>query len=215
MATIPMQVDKRKINAIPDLSDLSDKALLKRFSYNEDSSAMAILYERHHVYMERLAGRLLSKYNYPNVPEGAKDATMAVFERMIANPIPFFATKVDGRENSILHQAVVNDALMLLRREIKISRHELPSDSCDSTVTKSPYDDPLRCYINAKKAEAIKDAVANMNPTNKHAFVLKHLQGLQYPEISKALEVPTGTLKAHVARAKKELREKLRDYRPS
>lgn len=62
--------------------------------------------------------------------------------------------------------------------------------------------------INARK-EAIRKALAEMNEKNRSMIVLRDLNGLSYEEISEITNVPVGTVKSRISRARAELRNLL------
>ncbi len=57
----------------------------------------------------------------------------------------------------------------------------------------------------------VAEAVRNLPDLYKPVCVLRHVEGLSYAEISDATGLPIGTVKVHLHRAKKHLREELKD----
>jgi RNA polymerase sigma-70 factor (ECF subfamily) len=62
----------------------------------------------------------------------------------------------------------------------------------------------------ASLSEEVHRALASVRPEYRQAFVLFHEQELSYAEIAEAMEVPLGTIKTWVHRARRELVEELR-----
>ena len=60
--------------------------------------------------------------------------------------------------------------------------------------------------------ERLETALNQLTPEQREAFVLKHLDGLPYREISRILDVPVDSLKMRVHRARSALRELLEVY---
>jgi RNA polymerase sigma-70 factor (ECF subfamily) len=58
-------------------------------------------------------------------------------------------------------------------------------------------------------ASAIQRAVNELSPEYRAAFLLREYHGLEYAEISRALDIDVGTVKSRLARAKAALREVL------
>ncbi len=54
----------------------------------------------------------------------------------------------------------------------------------------------------------------SLTAAHREVIVLRELQGLSYDEIADVLDVPRGTVESRLFRARRELRERLRDYRP-
>ena len=59
-------------------------------------------------------------------------------------------------------------------------------------------------------AEEVHLALAELRPEYRQAFVLFHEQELSYAEIATAMEVPLGTIKTWVHRARREMIDYLR-----
>ena len=51
-----------------------------------------------------------------------------------------------------------------------------------------------------------------LSEDHREVIVLRELQGLSYEEMSKALNVPRGTVESRLHRAREELRKKIKGY---
>lgn len=71
--------------------------------------------------------------------------------------------------------------------------------------TASPLDSALRRDL----AEALQAAVAELRPEYREVVVLRHQEGLSYDEIAEIANLPLGTVKTYLHRARKELAELL------
>lgn len=60
---------------------------------------------------------------------------------------------------------------------------------------------------------AIEQAIARLRPEYRACIMLRHVQGFSYEEIAETLELPLGTVKTYIHRARNELREYLADVR--
>ena len=60
---------------------------------------------------------------------------------------------------------------------------------------------------------AISDAVGELPPPFRAAFILREYHGLDYAEISEMLELELGTVKSRLSRARRLLREQLQGVR--
>ncbi len=60
----------------------------------------------------------------------------------------------------------------------------------------------------------LEDAVRSLDPDRRDAFVLTQLLGLRYDEAAEALDVPVGTVRSRVARARMQLVDVLDERRP-
>lgn len=55
----------------------------------------------------------------------------------------------------------------------------------------------------------IEDAIGRLRPEYRTAIILRHIEGRQYEEISEIMDIPLGTVKTYIHRARAELRESL------
>ncbi|MEO8120544.1 MAG: sigma-70 family RNA polymerase sigma factor [Rhodoferax sp.] len=74
-------------------------------------------------------------------------------------------------------------------------------------------DDPARDYENRRLLAAMAQAVAALPPHMRDAIVLVASEGLSYEEAADTLEVPVGTVKSRLCRARVQLADALRVYR--
>lgn len=90
-------------------------------------------------------------------------------------------------------------------------RADLSIDGASATVIDSsdPEDDLERGALRA----TVRQALDKLNAEQRGAFVLKHLEGRSYDEMSKLLGVSKSALKMRVLRAREELRFLLKVYR--
>ena len=60
---------------------------------------------------------------------------------------------------------------------------------------------------------AIEQAIAQLRPEYRSCILLRHVEGRPYEEIAEILELPLGTVKTYIHRARNELRDLLSDLR--
>ncbi len=72
---------------------------------------------------------------------------------------------------------------------------------------------PEEAEIRRLSAEAVKEAVTDLPPQYASCIDLYFFHDLAYDEIAKVTGLPLNTIKSHIFRAKKILREKLDAYR--
>jgi RNA polymerase sigma-70 factor (ECF subfamily) len=78
-----------------------------------------------------------------------------------------------------------------------------------------PADDspPLDRGLEAEEAGgAVQAALAALDPEDRAILALRELDGRSYAEIAAALEVPVGTVKSRISRARAVLKSKLEPY---
>jgi len=60
---------------------------------------------------------------------------------------------------------------------------------------------------------AVAQAIARLRPEYRACIMLRHVEGYSYEEIAETLELPLGTVKTYIHRARNELRGYLEDRR--
>jgi RNA polymerase sigma-70 factor (ECF subfamily) len=64
---------------------------------------------------------------------------------------------------------------------------------------------PERAASNRELAAALDAAIDRLRPEYRSAIVLRHQEGLEYDEIAQVLDLPLGTVKTYLHRARREL----------
>lgn len=70
---------------------------------------------------------------------------------------------------------------------------------------------PEVMFESADLRREVEAAIAELPPRYRAVIVLRHLQGLSYEEISQITDLPVNTVKTHIFRARRILRERLKD----
>ncbi len=91
-----------------------------------------------------------------------------------------------------------------LGRRKRYSSEELP-DRAD------PGAGPEQAAIAGDEALRLRAAIARLPEKYRSVITLYHLQSRQYDEIAQVLEIPIGTVKTHLFRAKEQLRRMLNE----
>jgi RNA polymerase sigma-70 factor (ECF subfamily) len=72
---------------------------------------------------------------------------------------------------------------------------------------------PLEELESRETGSAIERAVARLRPEYRTCILLRHVEGRSYEEIAEVMDLPLGTVKTYIHRARLELREYLADLR--
>ncbi len=72
---------------------------------------------------------------------------------------------------------------------------------------------PDKHVVDDQRRELIQDAIDELPPKYYRVIILRHKQEKTYDEIAAQLDLPLGTVKAHIFRARKLLYKKLREKR--
>ena len=77
------------------------------------------------------------------------------------------------------------------------------------TITPDDGAGPGRLAESAELGRVIESALAQLPTRDRAVLIMREVDGLPYAEIARILEVPLGTLKARLHRAREQLRTKL------
>ncbi len=72
---------------------------------------------------------------------------------------------------------------------------------------------PLAALEARELGTAIEQAIGQLRPEYRSCILLRHVEGLAYEEIAQLLDLPLGTVKTYIHRARHELRDSLAHLR--
>lgn len=108
-----------------------------------------------------------------------------------------------------------NQAIDLLRKR-KRMRQEPLDEAFLPTTERAPVEPMIQSTateVHAHEIEAkVQQALVVLSPTQRKVFLLRHYDGLQLSEIADVVGCTVGSVKVHLFRALKKLREALADY---
>jgi len=188
--------------------ECNDAQLVDR-SKKGDMEAFKMLIKRHEKGVYNLAYRMLK-----NV-EDAKDAAQEIFLKVFTSLNRF---RGESSFATWLYRIATNDCINKLKRPKFLSLEELrreyenekkpiePSQLIDT----SPL--PEELAEQREIQQLVHKAMDELPDNYRLVITLRHLQGLAYNEIAEALDLPVGTVKTYLFRAKKTLRAKLQRF---
>lgn len=158
-----------------------------------NSEAFATLVERYDRAVYHLAYRTLHDV------EEARDATQEAFFKAFRSLRTF---KPGSKFSTWIFAIAYHACCDRLNQRKRYSNEELP-DSADAAPG------PEHQVIALDEAARLRAAIDALPEKYRTVITLFHLQGKQYEEIAKVLELPMGTVKTHLFRAKEQLRRLL------
>jgi RNA polymerase sigma-70 factor (ECF subfamily) len=140
-------------------------------------------------------------------PAMAEDLTQDTFIKMF-RALGTFDPRM--RFSSWIFRIAHNTAIDYLRqRRVKVAPPSLDEDGEERDPLGSLPDltalSPEAATLNRELAAALDDAIDRLRPDYRSAIVLRHQEGLEYEEIAHVLDVPLGTVKTFLHRARREL----------
>ncbi len=183
--------------------NLSDKAqhdfMLVQKAREGDQKAYAELLGR---YRDAIYFMLLKMVNNPS---DAEDLTIEAFGKAFKNIgqyTPNFAF------STWLFKIATNNCIDFIRkkRAATISLDQSNDDPDTTTVTiQSDTPDPEAHMINSQKVKLLREVVNKLKPRYRTLVELRYFKEYSYEEISQELELPIGTVKAQLFRARELL----------
>lgn len=168
---------------------------------------------------ERAFRALLSKYERPVFSiclrivrdrEEAADLTQESFIkvfRMLERYNPAYAF------SSWLFKITSNHCIDFLRkRRIRTLPMDVPIDGDQGEIQRqyvAPGLDPEQELVKKEKMLRLEDAIGELPEHYRIMLILRHQENLSYEEIAQTLEIPLGTVKARIHRAREMLKGRL------
>ncbi len=178
-----------------------DRELVLRWRAG-DESAFADLVRRHERRVYRLLLRMLGSR------EEAEDTAQETFLNLHRHGHRF---RGDALFSTFVYRVAANAALNR-RRTLGRSRAReqgfAQSQQTGAEPAPSPPD-PERAAAQAERRSAVQAALLALPPRLRLPLVLYDIEGLAYPDIARTLDVPEGTVKSRIHRARERLRELL------
>jgi RNA polymerase sigma-70 factor (ECF subfamily) len=158
---------------------------------------------RHSPRFRRIALRHLS--NVADAEDAVQDAMLSALRHV-------HRFRGQAKMSTWLTTIVINSARMKLRRRLASVQWVLDeTDGQQKFMLENIVSDtrpgPEEAYRGREIAETLTHATSQLSPTLRTTFQLRDIDGLSIRETADLLGVPTGTVKARLARARTRLRE--------
>ncbi len=160
-----------------------------------------------------LYGQLVDKYSARIINLGyammgnrhdAEDIAQEAFVRAYKALAKF---QKKAKFSSWLYQIALN----LCKDHLKAkSRHARPADEEQlANINGNPKDQAPRVIIQGELSEKMREAINKLPYLYREAFVLRHLQGLEYEDVATITAVPADTVRVRAYRAREMMRQTL------
>jgi len=151
-------------------------------------------------------------YKMVRNPQEAEDLTQEAFMKAF-NALASF--NEEFAFSTWLMKIATNNCIDLLRRrKLKTMSIDEPVQYKDEKVQIELPDreaTPEKKILTRERAQIINEAIESLPPRYKHVIVLRHKEEKSYEEIADILNLPLGTVKARIFRAREMLNQKLKD----
>ena len=161
-----------------------------------DREAFGALVEKYRDNVYRLAYRMCG--NAYDADEAAQEAFVAAWRAL-----PNF--RGDAKFSTWLYRLTTNAAIDVMRRE---KRHKAVGDG-EMVDLADDADSPQETVERTEQQEAVQKALAALSEEYREVLLLRYMEELDYAEIAEVLQLPSGTVKSRINRAKAALKTAL------
>lgn len=161
-----------------------------------DRDAFGELVEQYRDNVYRLAYRMCG--NAYDADEAAQEAFVAAWRAL-----PNF--RGDAKFSTWLYRLTTNAAIDVMRRE---KRHQTVGDG-EMVDLADDADSPQETVERTEQQEAMQKALATLSEEYREVLLLRYMEELDYAEIAEVLQLPSGTVKSRINRAKAALKTAL------
>jgi RNA polymerase sigma-70 factor, ECF subfamily len=163
------------------------------------------LIESYHDEIYSYVWRLLDSATNADSTVEAQDVTQEVFMRAYRT---FERLRPDSNHRAWLYKIATHCTYTALKRGQRQARHSVPlEDEHEDFADTDPL--PDRLAAQHETLAMIRRIIAALPAKQQAAVVLRHVQGLDYAEIAKALECSEDSARANVYQAVRRLRREL------
>ena len=185
-------------------SRIEDKALISA-AIAGDQDAYKRLMKKYHGAISHLVMRMIG--NQDDVEDLTQEAFIKAFNSLASFNHEFaFSTW--------LYKIASNNCIDYMRkrklRTISIDRPSPASDSDHQYEIPDSSNIPDQHILKSQQTQAIQKAIDALPDKYRTVIVMRHQEERSYEEIAVALDLPLGTIKAHIFRAREMLYKQLR-----
>ena len=182
------------------MSDTDEKDLVARCREGNDDAWRELV--------DRFGPKVYAiAYHFTLKREDAEELSQEIFLKLFEN-----LHRYDGGFPLVAWILSVSRNLCIdrYRRRKREKSFRFVSDEAVSALLKSD-DDPASMALKKERTQLLFSALAEIPEDLAEILVLRDLNGLAYDEIGKALELPDGTVKSRLFRARAEVARKIRE----
>jgi RNA polymerase sigma-70 factor (ECF subfamily) len=187
------------------MNGVTDQTIVERV-IKGDLDAFSTLVDK---YQDRVYSAVL---NYVSNPEDAVDITQEAFVKAYSNIRRFNASSAFY---TWLYRIAINAAIDFLRKRKNKIVDSLDDDRYTEVgfepVSKDASTDPEKVVTRSEQVHVLRSAISELSEKLRAVIVLHDVEGLSQDEVAAILNVPVGTVKSRVSRARAELRSILRN----
>lgn len=183
---------------------INESQLINR-ARNGDTEAFAELVREYQDYLHNAVVHMVGR------GQDAEDLTQEVFLKAFRGISGF---KQQSKFTTWLYGIMLNCVRSYWRRKGRgpgeVSLEGNRDEDCPRHEPQGDVkEQPVAQVLSKERIQIVRDAIQELDPDMKEVVVLRDLQGLTYKELAECLELPLGTVKSRLARARATLRDKI------
>ncbi|MFC1475752.1 sigma-70 family RNA polymerase sigma factor [Candidatus Zixiibacteriota bacterium] len=186
------------------VSEQTDEVLI-RSALKGDQEAYKKLLERHRHAIFHIAYKIVRN------SEEAADLVQETFMKAFGSLATY---RFEYRFSTWLYRIAANNAIdMLRKRKIEALSLDRPVETKDGTVELQLPDwthNPEFDFTRKQRRISIEEAIEALPDKYREVIVFRHNEDKSYDEIARILDIPVGTVKARIFRARELLKKKLK-----
>ena len=183
--------------------ELSDEVLIKKFQRGDISAYNQIVYR----YKDRLLNFI---YRFLNDLDRSEDLVQDTLLKLYTHKDSY---REIAKFSTWLYTIAANLArteLRKLKRRKTFSVTELSYEDREFIISSTDAD-PSDEHLSKNFEKNVQQALLELPDDFKTIIILRDIQELSYEDISKILDVPLGTVKSRINRARQQLKSKLKE----
>lgn len=186
---------------MPENHRYTDEELIHRFQKGDEAAYLELVKR----YRDKLTN---FAYRFMGNPEDAEDIVQDTFVKLFTHR--HFYRNI-AKFSTWIYTITANLAKTELRKRKRRKVSYLSQMGTEDKDFDIPGEDTTDEYTEGRFAKSrIQDAIQTLPIHFRTAVILRDIQELSYEEISKILDVPLGTVKSRINRARLQLQEELR-----
>ena len=162
-------------------------------------------------------GELVSRYQdrlfntVVRLVDNAEDARDVVQEAFLHAYQSLHSFKGDSLFFTWLYRIAVNTAISMKRKQRRVLRIQPGGDEKNALDPLDPAESsrPGHAIELAEEERKVHEALGKLSAEHRAVLVMKDMEGMKYEEMAEILNVPVGTIRSRLHRARLEIRDLL------
>jgi RNA polymerase sigma-70 factor (ECF subfamily) len=166
-----------------------------------DTDSFEVLVRRHEKAIFNLVYRLLG--NYDEAAEVSQEVFLSAFKSI-------HQFRGEANFSTWLYRIGLNHASTRRKSLYSAQRRHLPLDGTE--VIADSAVDPAKSMEHKEIQQRVQQALNSLDPEDARIILLRDLQDVPYEDVAEMLDIPVGTVKSRLHRARQALRSSLAPY---